>query len=51
MVLSAKVRRGKRRCRLAAFQAGSLSQVRSLLRLAGQLADLEDEIEQQLARR
>jgi hypothetical protein len=50
MVLSAKVRRGKGRARSAATRAGSLAQLRSLIRLANALAQLEDEIEQELAR-
>ena len=49
MVLSEKMRRGKSRARSAAARAGSLSQLRSLVRLANQLAQLEDEIEEKLA--
>jgi hypothetical protein len=48
MVLSEKMRRGKGRARSAAARAGSLSQLRSLVRLANQLAQLEDEIEEKL---
>ena len=51
MVLSEKLRRGKCRARSAAARAGSLSQLRSLVRLANQLAQLEDEIEEKLAGR
>jgi hypothetical protein len=51
LVLASKSRRGARRARRAVLKARSLSQLRTAIRLASSLAQLDYEIEQEIARR
>jgi hypothetical protein len=50
LILGVKLRRGRKQALQAALRAGSLQQVWDMIRIVNDLADLADDVDQELAR-